>query len=280
MRFVKQLAFVLLSFVAFIGYSKASFVEGGYEYTVTVNAYGPWDDWAAAAKQEYGSSAEVVEWNFIKSEFGGSLESLRRFLDGIGVVEFGFAPAVTWNGEQRWSGDRSYGINRAEGTVPGGYLVHDHIQNYYLLLGSWPADRQIVVRFPKTWATTYSQLATDESDIEMLRDFRDQVLLSGAEGRMLTEVLYSHSDAALTVLVNNPRLIRQANHLLVKHRGAVANVLAGEVGFISGSDEIIGFINRFSQQAPPMLQLLSAAVIDSMNKKKAEGEPFFGLYLD
>jgi hypothetical protein len=134
--------------------------------------------------------------------------------------------------------------------------------------------------FPETWATTYTQLTTDAGDIEMLREFRDQVLLSGSEGRMLTEVLYEHSDAALAVLVKNPRLIRQANRLLATHRSAIEIVIDGDVGVITGSNEIIGFLKQFSQQAPPMLQLLAAAVIDSMNKKKSEGKPFFGLYLD
>jgi len=131
------------------GSANAGFVYDGYEYSLTTKAYAPTANWAAAVVSEFGPTAQVVDWNIIKSEFGGSVDSLRSFLDGIGVMDVYNAPGVTWNGSQTWAGTtRSYGINRAEGNVPNGYLIHDQIQGNWLLLGSWPADRQLVASAP------------------------------------------------------------------------------------------------------------------------------------
>jgi hypothetical protein len=134
------------------------YVYDGYNYQLTVGAYAPAANWADAAISEFGPTAQVVDWNTIKSEFGGSVGSLRSFLDGIGVMDVYNAPAVTWNGNQIWSNSRSYGINRAEGAVPSGYLVHDQILGNWLLLGSWPANRQLVVSVPVPEPETYAML--------------------------------------------------------------------------------------------------------------------------
>lgn len=144
-----------LSSSAFGGY-----IYDGYDYLLTTNAYAPTANWAEAAVSEFGPTAQVVDWNTIKAEFGGSVDSLHSFLDGLGVTDVYNAPAVTWNGSQTWSGTtRSYGINRAEGNVPPGYLIHDQILNNWLLLGSWPADRQLVVSIPVPEPATLSLLA-------------------------------------------------------------------------------------------------------------------------
>ena len=123
---------------------------GNFNYLITTNTYAPDSDWSLAVKQEFGLCAEVVDWNTLKTDFGGSLDAIRGLFDYLGIMAYpvGDAPAVTWNGSQTWNGSRSYGVNRLEGVVPGGYLVHDEIQNYWVTLGSWPANRRIIARVP------------------------------------------------------------------------------------------------------------------------------------
>jgi len=145
----------LATIIVFGGSAFGSFIHGGYEYSLTANTYSPTADWSQAVMLELGPAAHIVDWNIIKSEFGSSVNSLRSFLDGIGVTDVNFAPGVTWNGSQTWAGStRSYGINRAEGNVPSGYLIHDQIQANWLLLGSWPADRYLVASVPLPVSTT------------------------------------------------------------------------------------------------------------------------------
>lgn len=157
MRAVQNVQIILVSLATIIVLSSSAFgsyIYDGYEYSLTTKAYAPTANWAEAVVSEFGPTAQVVDWNIIKSEFGGSVDSLRSFLDGIGVMDVYNAPGVTWNGSQTWDGTRSYGINRAEGNVPFGYLIHDQIQDNWLLLGSWPADRQLVASAPVPVPTT------------------------------------------------------------------------------------------------------------------------------
>jgi len=164
MRAVKNVQIILVSLATIIVLSSsafASYIYDGYEYSLTTNTYAPTENWADAVVSELGLTAQVVDWNIIKSEFGGSVDSLRSFLDGIGVMDVYNAPGVTWNGSQTWAGTtRSYGINRAEGNVPSGYLIHDQIQGNWLLLGSWPADRQLVAMAPVPLPSTMLILGT------------------------------------------------------------------------------------------------------------------------
>lgn len=144
-----QISFVsIATIIIFSNSTFAGLTHNGYEYSLTTDRYAPTANWAEAVVSEFGPAAQVVDWNIIKSEFGGSVDSLRNLLDGIGIMDVHNAPGVTRNGSQIWSGTRSYGINRAEGNVPSGYLIHDQIQGNWLLLGSWPADRQIVAMSP------------------------------------------------------------------------------------------------------------------------------------
>lgn len=158
---IALLAPLVAAFIGLCGLSNNGFayVYNGYDYVLTSNAYEPTSNWAEAVASEFGPTAHVVDWNTIKSEFGGTVESLRTFLDGIGVSNVYQSPGVTWNGSQIWSGTRSYGINRAEGVVPGGYLVHDQILGNWLLLGSWPANRNLVAALPVPEPSEASLLA-------------------------------------------------------------------------------------------------------------------------
>lgn len=151
MRAVQNVKIILVSLAIIFVLSSSAFagyIYDGYEYSLTANAYAPTANWADAVVSEFGPTAHVVDWNIITAEFGFSVDSLRSFLDGIGVMDINNAPGVTCNGSQTWDGTRSYGINRAEGNVPSNYLIHDQLQNYWLLLGSWPADRQLVASVP------------------------------------------------------------------------------------------------------------------------------------
>lgn len=142
-----------------------------YDYLVTTNTYEPLADWRLAVKQEFGPTAEVVDWNTLKADFGGSVSAIRGLFDQLGILAYpvGDAPAVTWNGSQVWSGTRSYGVNRLEGYVPGGYLVHDQIQNNWVCLGSWPDKRRVIARVPTSPSTT-NTLSIRVSQVELCWD--------------------------------------------------------------------------------------------------------------
>jgi hypothetical protein len=107
----------------------------GFTYRLSLNRYSEKVDLTARAKQEFGSTAEVADWNDIKTNFGNNVGA---FLTLIGMPP-GFEESimVKRNGQFFYGTARQYFVNRFDGKVPGYYLVHDQIGNNTLVIGSW-----------------------------------------------------------------------------------------------------------------------------------------------
>ncbi|MCA8974156.1 MAG: hypothetical protein KDC98_05510 [Planctomycetes bacterium] len=116
------------------------------EYRLTTNAYAWNSNIAAAVVQEFGPTAVVADWSTIKAAFGGNITG---FLDAVGLTAHNSSAMCVRNGQRWWSGNRQYFMARHDGTVPGGWLVHDHIASHTLDLGSWYSfNRRILARIP------------------------------------------------------------------------------------------------------------------------------------
>lgn len=114
---------------------------------MTTGTYSESEDWQAAATNEFGANASVVDWQDLKAEFAGDQTGLISMLDSVGLDK-GRGVAVTNGGNQIWSGSRGYFFARHEGVVPGGWAVHDQMFNSYISLGSWPGTRKLLVTIP------------------------------------------------------------------------------------------------------------------------------------
>ena len=126
------------------------FVTGpdGYVYILTTQFYLETQDLNQAVIDEFGADALVADWNDLKSHFSGSIAV---FLDGIGIYSDSQSKAafIKRNGQFIHSGSRHYVIRRFDGAVPGNWLVHDHIDNYTLCLGSWyNLNHRILAKYP------------------------------------------------------------------------------------------------------------------------------------
>jgi hypothetical protein len=77
------------------------------------------------------------------------------------------------------------------------------------------------------WTLIYPTLVDTSSDLEMMRQYRDEVMAKSIRGRLYTRLLYKSSEQALKVLQNNPRLKRRAARLISKNKTAIKDVLEG-----------------------------------------------------
>jgi hypothetical protein len=128
----------------------------GYEYFVTVEEYDVNDDIPALLEGKFGDNAELAEWNDLKDFFSNDESALISFLDGIGMkrdVNGYVQSAFVTRGGDRYhstSMPRHYYVNRFDGDVPSGWLVHDDLHSNRLSLGSWDNDREAMVRVPES----------------------------------------------------------------------------------------------------------------------------------
>jgi len=121
----------------------------GYEYFVTGNEYDPdTDDISSSIEQEFGSNAELADWNTLKDLYSDDKSGLVSFLDGVGMAEDDNA-YLQRGGEQYWSEDRHYFVKRHNGDPGDNFLVHDDLHSNTLSLGSWYNSNPALVRLPE-----------------------------------------------------------------------------------------------------------------------------------
>lgn len=133
---------VILS-IAFVGClfarpAESAVIVDGVTYALTSTKVNYNSDWLAAVQADFGSSANVADFNTLKSVFSSNVSLLTGLLGSS--VAF-----VTYNGDQFLSPSRGYFIEVHNGVVPGGWAVHDTINNNTVDLGSWSLTGQSVL---------------------------------------------------------------------------------------------------------------------------------------
>lgn len=134
------------------------FAEQLYQYMLTSASYSDQSDYESIVKAEFGPDAEVGDFAEIKREYTGKAA---QFGDALGLVNYRQSALCYYNGAKFYrrtsDGLRSYYMQRHNGNPPSNFLVHDHIDNHTLSLGSW-YDRNlpIIARIPKEEVPTYT----------------------------------------------------------------------------------------------------------------------------
>ena len=112
-------------------YSPDSF----FPYAITVNYYWETDDLNAAVKSEFGPNATLADWDEIKAAYSG------RIIEFMEAIDFGLEDGdilLQRGGDEFYgSTSRHYFMTRYDGDVPSWYAVHDNIDDYTLVLGSY-----------------------------------------------------------------------------------------------------------------------------------------------
>jgi hypothetical protein len=101
---------------------------------------------------EFGPTAQVADWSQLQAYTG----QIAAFCDSIGLAN-GQGAWVLRNGNSFYSSERHYFVERHNGTVPSGWLVHDTIDNNTLDLGSWWNSRRILAYVPDVSGWLYMQ---------------------------------------------------------------------------------------------------------------------------
>jgi hypothetical protein len=93
----------------------------------------------------------------------------------------------------------------------------------------------------KTWETVYNTLLDSPSDLELLRQYRDEILSNTTKGVIYKTLLYKFSKQALQVLLSNPKFMYQAKVLIEPNGDAVLDVLDGYKQRFSSSPTVMRF---------------------------------------
>jgi hypothetical protein len=123
------------------GTSEATYKLFGRE----VGGYASKDDLPGIIAKQLGARATIADWNEIKQQHGQSEANIKAFCDKVGLAANGSA-WVTMGGKRFWENQRHYFAYRADHRLPEDFMLHDQLQNNFLLLGSWYETRPILVK--------------------------------------------------------------------------------------------------------------------------------------
>ncbi len=107
-----------------------------FPFAITSQSYPDTADLNAAVQAEFGSDYRLADWNDVKSWC--SSHSASEFITMLNwQAGREHSLLVTWNGESYYHGWRHYFMTRVDHTPPSNYLIHDDIEDNYIVLGSW-----------------------------------------------------------------------------------------------------------------------------------------------
>ncbi len=110
-----------------------------------VGGYSSKDDLPGMVKKEIGPRASIADWDEIKRQHGNTEAGLKAFCDRIGLGPNSSA-WVTQGGKRFWQEQRHYFLYRANHKLPEDFMLHDQLQDNFLLLGSWYDARPVLVK--------------------------------------------------------------------------------------------------------------------------------------
>lgn len=129
------------------------------------------------------------------------------------------------------------------------------------------------------WNSVYNELFSGkkQSNLELLRQFRDDVLLESDLGQEYVYRLYDRSHEVALILLLNPEILAQARSVLNNLAPEVHYVLQGEAGFLSQAllEELNTLLDAVHAEAGPKLQLLIKDVQEDLKKNNVLGQ--FGM---
>jgi hypothetical protein len=184
------------------------------------------------------------------------------------------------NGNELWS--KTFGVSRwrfdeqgnsVQQTTDGGYIIAG-----YKTFSAGYADVYLIYYKPE-WGIVYNTLFDSSSDLELLQQYRDEILSNTTRGKIYKKLLYKFSEQALEVLLSNPDLMEQIKILTDDNIDAVKDVLDGYEGNIYNTDEIVTFLDAYAKKSPPILKILAYIVRWDILRTQRRGELFFGFRL-
>ena len=142
---VKRFCIVLVSFLWVVVCVSPALAREYEGYALTEQSYYSDVDMDAAAVAEFGPGTTVADWTDLRTLYSGQIV---EFCDAVGLLLYRSNAWVYLDGQGFYSGERHYFVERHDGSLPGGFLAHDNIDNYALSLGSWYFTSRILVRLP------------------------------------------------------------------------------------------------------------------------------------
>ena len=206
------------------------------------------------------------------------VDETKIYIDGLLEETADYGSESNFDIEGLWIGAEQDCVNGCWNTIQQFNGIIDDVRIYNRAL----SESEILELYnegKEGWETAYSTLFDSSSELDLLRQYRDEILSKTTKGKMYKNLLYMNSEEALEVLLDNPELMLEAKYLIEANKDAVSEVLNGNEGVIYSTDEIVSFLDAYAKKSPPALKLLAYMVKRNMLMKQKQGQLFLGFEL-
>ena len=116
-----------------------------WEFRLTTGSYSEVADLNAAIDGEFGVGWRLADWTDILQVWNSDQDAFPEVMDIIGTS----TRFISYYGGSFWSGNRHYIVAVHNHNVPAGWLVHDHIDNHLVDVGSWYDPHRALAFIPE-----------------------------------------------------------------------------------------------------------------------------------
>lgn len=108
-----------------------------------------------------------------------------------------------------------------------------------------------------------------ETKLEILRDFRDEVLASTPMGQRYIELFYKHAEEGVELILSYPELLSHTQTLLEEFLPTIQAIVAGPEVTVTTADlaEVGALLEAFAEKARPELQADIRAIQEELRQR-------------
>ena len=147
-----KMSLMLGMLLLFSNHANAILIEN---FAVTSQAYSWSENMDQAVQNELGSDYQLADWSQILQYFNEG-NDVTAFTNLVGVSRLW----VSLYDTEFYTSNRHYFINFSNHSTPSGFLVHQHIDNHLIDLGSWWNSRPILAYTSSTTRNGVPEPAT------------------------------------------------------------------------------------------------------------------------
>ena len=130
-----------------------------------------------------------------------------------------------------------------------------------------------------TWDSTYQTLLESSQKLNLLREYRDRILLQHPNGEYQIKRLYAQSNELLTILISNPQFIIEARQLIEKNLPEIQKILSHQKGILQDIQGIQTFIENFASHSSLKTKLWLSSLQNKLERCRRTGRKFFGFHV-
>ena len=130
-----------------------------------------------------------------------------------------------------------------------------------------------------SWDSTYPMMLESSEKLNILRDYRDRVLLQHPNGKYQVKRLYSQSNELLDILISDPALILEARRLIEKNLPEIQKILDHQDAVLQDTQAIHTFIGNLSSRSSLRTRLWLHSLGRQLRRSERREKNFWGFHL-